>query len=123
MRLDLAKGARLTVKENDRIGPRFVRGHSSFEELSSRAVSSTTLSARTATDEFQVGRPRQKNRPLAASAARQEMASGWAAPATLVSHKNSAENSMGDPEFCNAHAHARTRIMGSSPQIEKIDGK
>src|SRR5262249_43063255 len=50
MRLDLAKGARLTVKENDRIGPRFVRWHSSFEELSSRAVSSTTLSARTATD-------------------------------------------------------------------------
>lgn len=63
LRLDIAKGARLTVEDSDRVGPRFARWRPRSEEATD-AVSCSGASPRTAENEIQVGGwPPQKDRP------------------------------------------------------------
>jgi hypothetical protein len=56
MRLDIEKGARLTVEEGDRVGPRFARWYPRSEEVAANAASSSDVSPRTAGNEILVGR-------------------------------------------------------------------
>src|SRR5262245_12917254 len=55
MRLDIEKGASLTVEESDRVGPRFARWYPRSEEMAANAVSSPDVSLRTADSEIRVG--------------------------------------------------------------------
>ena len=61
--VDIEKGARLTVQESEHIGPRFVAWSPTPEELRANSVSRVGGSARTATNEIQVGRGPAKKRP------------------------------------------------------------
>jgi hypothetical protein len=55
MRLDIEKGARLTVEESDRIGPRLARWYPRSEEVNPDAVCSSDVSPRMADSEIRVG--------------------------------------------------------------------
>jgi hypothetical protein len=61
MRLDIEKGARLTVVDSDSIGPRITRWHPRFEDVAQNAVSRDAGSPRAAANEIQTGRPSQKD--------------------------------------------------------------
>jgi hypothetical protein len=63
MRIDIVKGAGLTVEDSDCVGPRFALWRPRSEEATN-AVSGSAVSSRTAADEMQVGRwPTQEDRP------------------------------------------------------------
>jgi hypothetical protein len=57
MRLDIEKGARLTVEEGDRIGPRFARWRPRAEEVVEKTVSSSDHGPRNGGNELSGGGP------------------------------------------------------------------
>ena len=63
MRIDITRGAGLTVEDSDCVGPRFALWRPLSEEATN-AVFCAAVSSRTAAEEMQVGRrPAQKSQP------------------------------------------------------------
>jgi len=63
MRIDIAKGAGLTIEDSDRCGPRFGLRRKRSQETLEDAISRSAEGSRNGANQILVGKPSQKNRP------------------------------------------------------------
>src|SRR5262245_60162973 len=63
MRIDIAKGARLTVEDGDLEGLRFVRWRKRADDIAANSVSRRAGSSRIGTNKYPQGSPPKENRP------------------------------------------------------------